>query len=162
MERYDKNVVVCFLAGIAVTQMVFDLQHTTTLQSVARTHTCRCGRTYKQTSSLNRHMRYECGQTNKNQECHLCGRKYYRPDTLQDHFQNCLAKYRERNGCWVLTVALLYCMKNSWVWISDSCPPLLCTCLATGYEVFFFLIRRLSLWHLPEITCHIWVVWDRL
>jgi len=100
LELYDSNVVVCFLAGKAVSHMVFNLQYATTPQSVARTHTCRCGRSYKQISSLNRHMRYECGQTDKNQECHLCGRKYYRPDTLQEHFQNCLAKFRERNGCW--------------------------------------------------------------
>ncbi|KDR21805.1 hypothetical protein L798_02607 [Zootermopsis nevadensis] len=85
--------------GKGVTDLVFNLHHATTPHSVIRSHACPCGRSYKQISSLNRHMRYECGQANKNQECYLCGRKYYRPDTLQEHFQNCLAKFRERSGC---------------------------------------------------------------
>lgn len=112
LELYDRNVVVCFLAGRAVTQTTFSLQHSSILQNVARTHTCRCGRSYKQISSLNRHMRYECGQTDKNQECHLCGRKYYRPDTLQEHLQSCLAKFRERNGCWVCIDLVNCCAVN--------------------------------------------------
>jgi len=112
LELYDRNVVVCFLAGRAVTQTTFSLQHSSILQNVARTHTCRCGRSYKQISSLNRHMRYECGQTDKNQECHLCGRKYYRPDTLQEHLQSCLAKFRERNGCWVCVGLVNGCAVN--------------------------------------------------
>ncbi|PSN29193.1 hypothetical protein C0J52_26315 [Blattella germanica] len=83
----------------AVPNLIFSLQQASTSnRGVGRNHMCRCGRTYKQISSLNRHIRYECGQTKKNHECHLCGRKYYRPDTLQEHFQNCLAKYRERLG----------------------------------------------------------------
>ena len=89
-----------FVSGKDVPNLVFNLQQTFASVSAAsgRSHMCRCGRTYKQISSLNRHMRYECGQTKKNHECHLCGRKYYRPDTLQEHFQNCMVKYRERMG----------------------------------------------------------------
>lgn len=54
----------------------------------------RCGRTYKQVSSLNRHIRYECGVLEKQHECHLCGKKYYRPDTLQEHRIICRAKFK--------------------------------------------------------------------
>nr|CAD7401376.1 unnamed protein product [Timema poppensis] len=54
-----------------------------------------CGRSYKQCSSLNRHLRYECGAGKKrDQKCLICGKRYFRPDTLQEHYQMSHAKFK--------------------------------------------------------------------
>ena len=58
-------------------------------------YTCQsCGRVYKVKSSLNRHIRYECGAAKKQQQCNICGKRYTRPEYVRGHYQrrhpNCI------------------------------------------------------------------------
>jgi uncharacterized Zn-finger protein len=49
-------------------------------------HVCQlCGKSYKSRSTLNRHLRYECGRARFKLECSICGRKFSRPDNLRQH-----------------------------------------------------------------------------
>jgi len=49
-------------------------------------HVCHlCGKSYKSRSTLNRHLRYECGRARFKLECSICGRKFSRPDNLRQH-----------------------------------------------------------------------------
>jgi uncharacterized Zn-finger protein len=49
-------------------------------------HVCQlCGKSYKSRSTLNRHLRYECGRARFKLECSVCGRKFSRPDNLRQH-----------------------------------------------------------------------------
>lgn len=49
-------------------------------------HVCHlCGKSYKTRSTLNRHLRYECGGARFKLECTVCGRKFSRPDNLRQH-----------------------------------------------------------------------------
>lgn len=49
-------------------------------------HVCQlCGKSYKSRSTLNRHLRYECGKARFKLECSVCGRKFSRPDNLRQH-----------------------------------------------------------------------------
>ncbi|KAJ8894845.1 hypothetical protein PR048_000152 [Dryococelus australis] len=62
------------------------------MQAQLRKYACSwCMRRYKQASSLGRHMRYECENAGKKKEqvCHVCGKRYFRPDTLTEHIQAC-------------------------------------------------------------------------
>lgn len=49
-------------------------------------HVCQlCGKSYRTRSTLNRHLRYECGRARFKLECSICGRKFSRPDNLRQH-----------------------------------------------------------------------------
>ncbi|XP_071449191.1 longitudinals lacking protein, isoforms H/M/V isoform X6 [Hetaerina americana] len=52
----------------------------------SRLHPCpRCGRPYKTRSTLNRHLRYECGGAGRRFECPICLKRISRPDTFRQH-----------------------------------------------------------------------------
>lgn len=64
------------------------------LLDMPKIHICsRCGRSYKIRSTLNRHMRYECGIARKKLACEICGKKFSRPDNLKQHEQTHVALY---------------------------------------------------------------------
>ncbi|KAK6617129.1 hypothetical protein RUM43_014731 [Polyplax serrata] len=59
-----------------------------------KTHACpMCGRCYKIRSTLNRHIRYECGMARKKLACEICGKKFSRPDNLKQHEQTHVTIY---------------------------------------------------------------------
>jgi len=65
-------------------------------------HPCpSCGRVYKVRSSLNRHVRYECGAAKKQQQCNICGKKYTRPEYVREHYhrRHPLATYEQYQLC---------------------------------------------------------------
>lgn len=65
-----------------------------TMNDSPKTHACpMCGRCYKIRSTLNRHIRYECGMARKKLACEICGKKFSRPDNLKQHEQTHVTIY---------------------------------------------------------------------
>lgn len=69
------------------------------LLDMPKIHICpRCGRCYKIRSTLNRHIRYECGIARKKLACEICGKKFSRPDNLKQHEQTHVTIYFSGEG----------------------------------------------------------------
>ncbi|PSN35576.1 hypothetical protein C0J52_22238 [Blattella germanica] len=65
---------------------VYQFEGVTTEEDGILLHVCQlCGKSYKSRSTLNRHLRYECGRARFKLECSVCGRKFSRPDNLRQH-----------------------------------------------------------------------------
>lgn len=65
---------------------VYKLEDVTSEEDNIVLHVCQlCGKSYKSRSTLNRHLRYECGRARFKLECSVCGRKFSRPDNLRQH-----------------------------------------------------------------------------
>lgn len=54
---------------------------------VSEKHRCNCGREYTHYFTLVRHKRYECGKTEPNFSCIVCGARFKRNDNLTLHIR---------------------------------------------------------------------------
>lgn len=70
------------------------LKYDDSMNDSPKVHACpMCGRCYKIRSTLNRHIRYECGMARKKLACEICGKKFSRPDNLKQHEQTHVTIY---------------------------------------------------------------------
>lgn len=57
----------------------------------AKRYTCTCGKFYSQKSSLDRHLRYECGKM-PNVPCPQCGKMFKHKHHVTQHLKSCRLK----------------------------------------------------------------------
>ncbi|XP_076383058.1 longitudinals lacking protein, isoforms A/B/D/L isoform X2 [Megalopta genalis] len=61
------------------------------LSASLKKHVCGCGKIYSQKSSLDRHLRYECGKM-PNVPCPQCGKMFKHKHHVTQHLKSCRLK----------------------------------------------------------------------